>query len=1085
LTSLLLFASGGLLGAVAVADPADANPSGPATGLSSNANQGVDTVKAYPLDIAIMAINVELASARDSAQSALTNARPVSHESAVATAIAGLHAVQSDASATVAQLQSATSSLDDAVLTAKQARDAANTAATDLIASAQASTAAGYPSVIDTIKNLQLIQAAAAVDSPTDLTASIAAATQALTDALAQQAAAREQAISGANAALTRTSPVSHEPGVVPAISNLQSVLADSKSSAAAITAATDVLKGEVASEEVNRQSAVYAAQIATSSAAQLEEDLANTDLQKQVQDLKDMLDRAAADSASDLTQQIIEATNTINFISKATDNVKVAAIRAANDAVLETRPVTNEPTVRKAIDDVNVLLQAQDSTSEQISAATTALTTAISQAKAERVVADQAAADAINNSATADGHGDIAVQVAVNVLRLARATAAADAADALSKDLDFRVAALKSAQALAVETAGEAAKQAQVAIADTAPVSNQPSVLALKQQLQAQIEAADATSTRIETASNALLAAAANAKQDRNDAITAANRAKSAAAGSSVASDPSVVAALSQLTDTIDRSKTDAANALTADILLAMDQLILAVDGAGQTTPTDPDAARQEAIAAANAALADLSPVSHESAVASAASNLSTLVADATATTAAIQAATSALTDASSAAKTARTAAVNDGQAVATAAKASAVGADSSVLAAVKAFDDLVASAGADSANATTANIQSAAQVITAAVESAQAAAADRAAAKNAGQVAIDDAKAAIDDPAVTSAIDQLTALMNDPTSATADIAAATTALGQLVRSKVVGAAQAMIDQAKASPAAGEPEVTQAVSALTGLLAKEDATLAQLTSATEALRAAVATSEAELSSDAAARAAAVTAANNAISQAESVKSVAAVAAAITSLQQAISDPDSTADDLTALTAALNQAVATANASPSESPSGSPSSTPSSTPSGSPSSTASPTESGSPSASPSGSPSASPSGTPSGSPSSIPSGSPSATPSGSNTANPTPGPSQSASPTAQPTNTSAASSSSAASGSGKSSSVASTPVKSSTVKTAGPKVQTGAVLDQGNHQALGLTALLTALAGGAAVFGITRSQIRQVKERSL
>lgn len=165
--------------------------------------------------------------ARKDAAVAIASANPVSHELGTAQAISSIEAILTDPNSTTAEIQAATKNLNAAIGADKTDRDAANTAGTQAIADAQGSDQSAEPSVQAAINNLKDVMATAATDSDSALTKDIQAAIDALQTAQTTAANNQQAARDDAQDALSKTAPVSHEPAVADAISNLQKLLDD------------------------------------------------------------------------------------------------------------------------------------------------------------------------------------------------------------------------------------------------------------------------------------------------------------------------------------------------------------------------------------------------------------------------------------------------------------------------------------------------------------------------------------------------------------------------------------------------------------------------------------------------------------------------------------------------------------------------------------------------------------------------------------------------------------------------------------------------------------------------------------------
>lgn len=126
------------------------------------------------------AANSDIEAARGAANALLGKTAPISHEPAVATAIADLEKILQDVSSSAETIEAATKALQDAMTPAQTARDTANTAGQKLLDATKNTTAAKDKGVQDAMSRFQAVMAAAAKDSATNLTADIEAAMKAL-----------------------------------------------------------------------------------------------------------------------------------------------------------------------------------------------------------------------------------------------------------------------------------------------------------------------------------------------------------------------------------------------------------------------------------------------------------------------------------------------------------------------------------------------------------------------------------------------------------------------------------------------------------------------------------------------------------------------------------------------------------------------------------------------------------------------------------------------------------------------------------------------------------------------------------------
>jgi LPXTG-motif cell wall-anchored protein len=270
----------------------------------------------------------------------LTKTAPVSHEADVAKAIKQLQAVVNDPTASETDIETATAALQTAVDAANKARTTADTAGTQAIKTAQASDQSADPAVQAAIKHLQDVMAAAATDSANDLTADIEAAMKALQAAVQQSASERATAAAAANDLLGKTAPVSHEPAVADAISKLQAVLDDPKSTAKDIQAATAALQTALDAANAARANANKAGHDAVTT-AQNTAVAGDPAVQAALAHLQAIMDAAGKDSANDLTADILAAVKALEAAIATAEGKSVPTEAPAASAPVAT-PVTS-----------------------------------------------------------------------------------------------------------------------------------------------------------------------------------------------------------------------------------------------------------------------------------------------------------------------------------------------------------------------------------------------------------------------------------------------------------------------------------------------------------------------------------------------------------------------------------------------------------------------------------------------------------------------------------------------------------------------------------------------------------------------
>ncbi|MCT0005509.1 hypothetical protein EFL66_03890 [Weissella confusa] len=484
---------------------------------------------------------------------------PVSQEPGVQQAVSDLDTLLNDSTATAAQINDAIKALQDAVAEANDERDAVNQAANEAATSAANSDQSQSQAVQDAITALQQAQADAANDEGTS--EAIATATKQLQDAVAQEAANQATERDNAAAAMDATAPVSNETAVATAKNALEAVLDDPKSTAEEISDAVKALTDATTAEKENRDTANT-----TANEPQVAEAVAN---------LQRLMDEAANDSSGALTKDIAAATEAL---TKAQDDVvgyREQARDAAADALTKTAPVSHEPATAAAIDALNALVNDPNANYADIKQATEDLLNQVATDTQERDATTTDGNALLDQAAQSDLANDPTVVAAMGTLRNAMTTAATDTSDALTADIKAAMQALQDAMTALVDDARE---QAQQAIADAKPVSNEKSVADAIKQLQTVLNDPNATRTAIEQAMTKLQNATESAKESRENANSQAQQAIQAAESSSVSDDPAVQAAMQRLQEIIVAAALDDPDNLTADILAAMQALQSAV---------------------------------------------------------------------------------------------------------------------------------------------------------------------------------------------------------------------------------------------------------------------------------------------------------------------------------------------------------------------------------------------------------------------------------------------------------------------------------------------------------------------------
>lgn len=838
--------------------------------------------------------------ARADAAKALNETTPVTYEPGVQDKIDALNNVLNDPTATADQINDATQALRTATETAVDQRAAVDQDAATAITNAQGSNQSDEPSVQAAEQALQDLVDQAKTDNPDALTQDIRDAIKNLQDAIAEAADNQGDARQAAQDALNATAPVSHEQATADAIQNLQDVLNNPAATTADIQEATEKLTAATATDQVDRDAANTQANDAVS-AAETSDQATEPGVLEAIQHLKDVQAKAAADSSDALTDDIKQAINDLAAAQEAAKQNQQAARDAAAQAIVDSQPVSNEATVTKARDALNQLLKDPSSSTADIEKATDALIAANTAEQTKRDTINQQADAYETKVANSNQREEPAVQAALDALQELQDEAATDSPDALTADIANALDALRTAVTQAAKDQAEARDNAADALADLAPVSNEPAVQAAKDALDALLADSTSTADDIKQATQDLLNATSDAKGERTTANTNAQNAMTDAQNSKQADEPAVQDALKHLQDVMDAAANDDANALTADIIDAQKALEQAV--------ADAKDAQEQARKDAAIAIASTSPVSNEPGTAQALNNLEAVLKDPNATQAEITAATKALRDQTATDKQARDTANTNGDAAIKLAQASNQSDEPSVVAAIKNLQDIMTAAATDTNTALTKDITSAIAALQTAEETAQA---NQEQARTDAQTALDQTAPVSNEAAVADAISNLQKLLDDPKSTAKEIADATTALTTAVAdaNENRDAANTAADQAVAdvpSELTSEPTVAAAEQALKQLqdaaaADQSDALTADIEAATKALQDAVQTADQ-------ARDTARDAATDLLTQTAPLSNEAKVASAKDALQKLLDDPTSTTAAIENATAALRDAL--------------------------------------------------------------------------------------------------------------------------------------------------------------------------------
>ncbi|MCT0955277.1 KxYKxGKxW signal peptide domain-containing protein [Weissella cibaria] len=603
------------------------------------------------IDAAKKAVNdaVDVANqAIDAAKKAL-NATPVDtttvkNEASVAEAQVALDKLLDPANKLVslAQLNAAQETLQNAVDAAKAKRAVANNGANDAIANVPANVA-GDATVKAAQANLQALVDAAAKDGQVAdknaLTADILKATKAL-----------QSAVTAANSTLSESTDAAKS-----ALNKVPTNVQDDADVQKQEAALNDVLSNPDSSkEEIDKaKSALDTAVTGAQSKLADTKDQAKQEV-KTANDNKAWQDNAAVANATDALQNLIDsetATKTdidnaiasLKSAEQAADNKLADVTATAKSALGKTAPVSGEKAVVDAAKDLQTLLDSGTATATQIADATKKLTDTVS---AETTTRGKAVNDAASDVVPANVQDVKTVQDLQDKLQDALANAAADKGS---------TQAIKDAQ----KALDDAIKQAQSDLADVkntamsdmtkvpANLLDDKSVTDAKAALNDAINSATATATDVKNAQQALDDAVTAAKSAQEGAAATANKAVTDVPASVKDSD-AVKDAIAKVQGLTKDLTADAATKSAID--QAKQELAAAV--------AEQQGVRSDAVTAAKSALDATAPVSGE--VADQIAALQKKLGDSSATASDIKQAMNDLNDAVATAKQERQTAVS-----------------------------------------------------------------------------------------------------------------------------------------------------------------------------------------------------------------------------------------------------------------------------------------------------------------------------------------------------------------------------------------------------------------------------------------
>ncbi|WP_229719967.1 MucBP domain-containing protein [Weissella confusa] len=787
------------------------------------------------------------------AEAKAVDTAPVSQEPSVQDAQSALNDVLNDPNATTEAIDQAKQALQDAVATAKSERDQANDDANTTI------------SQVTDSKDDAVKQAVADLEAAQKDAANNVGTTQAIEDA--RQAVIDAVKDVGETTLAQDATPVQNEASVIDKKQALEDVLNNPESTPDEIVKATNDYNDAVEQAKADRDAANEAAQdeIATAGSSHQANDQSVIDATKNLQDL---IDKAKTGDAGALTEDIEKATQALKDAVAAAGGAQEAARADAAKALNETSPVSYEPDVQSKIDDLQKLLDDPASTADQINDATEALRSATETAINQRSAADDDAKAAINAANGSNQADEPAVQAAEKALQDLVDQAQTDTPDALTADIQQAIKNLQDAVSQAAESQADARQAAEAALQATAPVSNE-----------------SATSEAIANLQNVL--------NDTNS---------TAAKTSDQATEPEVIAAIKNLQDTQAAAAADSSTALTADIQKAIDDLAAAQETAKQNQTAARDAAAD--------AIEATKPVSNEATVLKAHDALQKLLDNPASSTADIEKATKALTEANQAEQAKRDAINDEADKYEDKVATSSTQNEPTVQAALDALNEIQEEAATDTPDALTADIAAAlAALQTAVVQAAkeQAEARDNAADALARTAPVSNEKA------VADAISALNKVLDDPAATTEDIKNATqnlmnaTSDDKITRTTANTNAQNAITDASNTPQADEPAVQDAIAKLQDIMKQaandeSDALTADIDAARNALKQAVA--DAKAAQDQARKDAAV-----AVASANPVSHELGTAEAISSIEAILTNPNATTAEIQEATKNLNAAI--------------------------------------------------------------------------------------------------------------------------------------------------------------------------------
>ena len=291
------------------------------------------------------------------------------------------------------------------------------------------------------MQHLQDVMTNAANDDPKALTADIEAAIKALQDAVTAATNNRDSAVTDANNLISKTAPVSNEPGVATALQALRDAV--KTGTAAEILEATAKLQDALDAANTSRNTANDAGKQAITD-ANASAVATDPSVAAAMQHLQDVMTNAANDDPKALTADIEAAMKALQDAVTAATSDRESAVTDANNLISKTAPVSNESGVATAMQALSDAVKT--GTAAEIREATAKLQDALDAANAARNTANDAGKQAITNANASAVATDPAVAAAMQHLQDVMTNAANDDPKALTADIEAAIKALQDA---------------------------------------------------------------------------------------------------------------------------------------------------------------------------------------------------------------------------------------------------------------------------------------------------------------------------------------------------------------------------------------------------------------------------------------------------------------------------------------------------------------------------------------------------------------------------------------------------------------------------------------------------------------